>query len=161
MTLRRLRHAILAAALFSAGPALAEEAGKAADPHAGHSMSPMAAETPAACKAAEPKADAAGGMAPGMAMQGSMSGDLSPVQAANMAAMEVMHGPMTAAAAIEDADLAFNCGMIAHHRGAIAMAKVELEHGKDTASRTLAEKIIAAQETEIAEMTAWVEAHAK
>ena len=88
-------------------------------------------------------------------------GDLDPVQTANQAAMAVMDGPMMRAATIRDADLAFNCGMIAHHAGAIAMAKVELEMGKDEASKTLARAIIAAQEKEIAEMTAWVEAWSK
>lgn len=87
--------------------------------------------------------------------------DLDPVQTANQEAMQVMDGPMMRAATIRDADLAFNCGMIAHHAGAIAMAKVELEMGKDEASKTLARAIIAAQEKEIAEMTAWVEAWSK
>lgn len=158
----RLRRTILAATLLAAGPALAQDAGKAADPHAGHSMTPMATDMPAACSPASAKTDASDGEAkPGMAMQGSMSGELTPVQAANMAAMEVMHGPMMQAAMLDDADLAFNCGMISHHRGAIAMAMVELEHGKDAASKTLAQEVITAQEKEIARMTAWVEAHAK
>lgn len=30
----------------------------------------------------------------------------------------------------EDPDIAFACAMIMHHRAAIEMAKVELEHGK-------------------------------
>lgn len=158
MTNRNLRTYALLGALLVAVPAFAQEAGKPADPHAGHAMTPMAAEPPAACKAAAPEQEQ---KMPGMAMEGSMSGDLEPVQAANMAAMELMHGPMMSAAMIEDADLAFNCGMIAHHLGAIAMVKVELEHGKDAASRALAERVIAAQEKEIAEMSAWVEANAK
>lgn len=158
MTLRSLRRAILATALLSPLPAFAQEPAPATDGHTTHAMAPMAAELPAACGTASPKA---GEKAPGMAMQGSMSGELSPVQAGNMAAMEQMHGPMSRAAMIENADLAFNCGMIAHHRGAIAMARVELEHGKDAASRALAEKVIAAQEREIAEMTAWVEANGR
>jgi len=72
-----------------------------------------------------------------------------------------MHDAMALAATIKDPDLAFNCGMIAHHQGAIAMAETELASGKDAASRHLAETIIAAQKAEIAAMTAWVEQHSR
>ena len=44
-------------------------------------------------------------------------------------------------------------GMIAHHEGAIEMAKEVLEDGKDTAVNTLATAVVAAQDTEILEMT--------
>jgi uncharacterized protein (DUF305 family) len=51
--------------------------------------------------------------------------------------------------------------MIAHHLGAIAMAKVELQHGKDEAARKMAQKTIDEQSAEVEEMTKWVEEHAK
>jgi uncharacterized protein (DUF305 family) len=51
--------------------------------------------------------------------------------------------------------------MIPHHQGAIAMAKVQLAHGKDAKIRAMAEKIIKDQEKEIAEMEAWLKANAK
>ncbi|GGD14869.1 DUF305 domain-containing protein [Aureimonas glaciei] len=146
----------LLATLFSAlllGPAVAQDKAATGDMAGMHHGAPASEVVlPAACLAAS-EDTAMAPMAHGA--------DLDPVQAANHAAMQVMDGPMMRAATIKDADLAFNCGMVAHHAGAIAMAKVELEMGKDEASKALASRIIAAQEEEIAEMTAWVEAWGK
>jgi uncharacterized protein (DUF305 family) len=84
-----------------------------------------------------------------------MMGDMGPASMAFMEANDRMHQSM----AIEytgNADVDFIKGMIPHHQGAVEMAKIVLEHGKDPEVRKLAEGIIAAQEAEIKWMTDWL-----
>lgn len=69
-----------------------------------------------------------------------------------MATMDTMMEAMNGMPSSGNADADFLLMMIPHHQSAIDMAKVELEHGKDDETREMAEKIIAAQEKEIAEM---------
>ena len=123
----------------------------------GHSMS-GGTMLPKACEAAAGSTMDMSGM---MGSMDTMMSGMDEAQKANHAAMMQMHGPMMKAAMIKDPDLAFNCGMIAHHQGAIAMSEVELRMGKDEASKTMAQMIIDAQKKEIEEMTARVELLAK
>lgn len=56
-------------------------------------------------------------------------------------------------------DIDFVKGMIAHHQGAVDMAKIQLKYGKDPEMRKLAENIISLQEVEIKEMKEWLNTH--
>jgi len=75
-------------------------------------------------------------------------------------AMTKMHEKMSVQMT-GDADADFVIGMIPHHEGAVDMAKIELQYGKDPALRKLAEDIVKAQESEIAFMKSWLEKHGK
>ncbi|WP_239451669.1 CopM family metallochaperone [Elioraea rosea] len=93
-----------------------------------------------------------GQMMPGM-QHGSPDGVASPSTTAYRAAMDKMHRDM-AITYTGDADKDFAAGMIPHHQGAIDMARIVLDHGKDDEVRKLAQDIIAAQEKEITQMRA-------
>ena len=87
-------------------------------------------------------------------------GDNSPSSIAFHGVNMKMHRAMDIAFT-GNADVDFVKGMIPHHAGAIDMAKVVLAFGKDPEVRKLAESIIKAQETEIAQMQDWLKKNEK
>jgi uncharacterized protein (DUF305 family) len=68
------------------------------------------------------------------------------------AGMERMMRDMRAAGHSGNPDADFLAMMIPHHEGAVEMARLVLVHGRDPATRRLAEEIIASQTVEIAGM---------
>jgi len=79
----------------------------------------------------------------------------------NMNKMRITMPAMEQGMMNEDADVAFACGMIAHHHGAIDMAQVLLDHGDDLQMRALAQEIMDAQVGEIQQMTQWLSKQGK
>lgn len=84
----------------------------------------------------------------------------TPATTAYKAANAKMHKDMDIAFT-GDADADFVRGMIPHHQGAIDMARIVLEHGKDPEIRKLAGGVIAEQEKEIAQMREWLKKNAR
>jgi uncharacterized protein (DUF305 family) len=90
-------------------------------------------------------------LAQGMTMGG------SPADKPNMEAMQKMQSGMPKPSGDPDKD--FVAMMIPHHQGAIDMAKVELQYGKDPTLKTMAKMIVSAQEKEIKKMRDWQNKH--
>ena len=86
---------------------------------------------------------------------------MTPAQQSYQQGMTAMHEKMMDGLKAQDADVAFAQGMIAHHQGAIEMAKTELQYGKDPEMQKLAREIIAAQQPEIDRMQEWLKTHQK
>jgi len=150
--------AAVCAALLAVPAAFAQEGKAGMQPDSQHGEMTDLSILPQGCQDAIQQSGPSG-MMQGMdmtGMMGSMEG-MDEAQQASMKAMMEMNGPMMATHTIKDPDLAFHCGMIAHHAGAIAMAEVELQYGDDEQSKAMAQRIIDAQGPEIEEMTAWIE----
>jgi uncharacterized protein (DUF305 family) len=84
------------------------------------------------------------------AMQASAAPGFQSNMDAGMARMmQDMHAPGYSG----NVDVDFLVMMIPHHVGAVDMARLVLQHGRDPATRQLAEEIIAGQTIEIESMT--------
>lgn len=85
---------------------------------------------------------------PGRADARSQASFKRSMDAAMARMMTGMHAPSSA----NDPDGAFLEMMIPHHQGAVDMAQLVLEHGRDPLTRQLAEHILATQSVEILAM---------
>lgn len=97
-----------------------------------------------------------GGSTPHMTMPAADAPSTTEFTASDAKMMQGMSVPYTG-----DVDVDFRTHMIPHHQGAIDMAKVALKYAKDPETKKMAQKIIDDQEKEIADMQAWLQAHAK
>lgn len=88
----------------------------------------------------------------GMDMGGSAADE------ANMKALQKMQDDMPNKGT-GNADWDFVTMMISHHQGAVDMAKVEVQYGKDPALKKMASKIVEDQEKEIRLMKTWLDTH--
>ncbi|QSF55397.1 DUF305 domain-containing protein [Brevundimonas fontaquae] len=89
----------------------------------------------------------------GHAMGGPTPG-ATPGDRAFAASEAEMHRKMAAASG-QTIDQAYVAKMIAHHEGAVAMAKVALRDSRDPEIRRMAQAIVDTQTREVAEMKAW------
>ena len=88
----------------------------------------------------------------------------APVSDANKAYMEAtekMFGPIMEGLQADDPDVAFVRALIANQQGAIALAKVRLQYGKDEQIKTWAENLIREREREIGDLEAWLKKQAR
>lgn len=90
---------------------------------------------------------------PAMANHG--QGPLAAMEDASKTMMDSMMGQSLSG----DIDKDFVMMMIPHHQGAIDVARVERQYGKDPVLRAMAEQIIEAQEREIETLRQWQAEH--
>lgn len=84
----------------------------------------------------------------GVAAYGPTSGFQREMDTSMAAMMGAMHAPGYSG----DPDVDFLVMMVPHHQGAVDMARLVLQHGRDPLTRQLAEEIIAGQTVEIDSM---------
>jgi uncharacterized protein (DUF305 family) len=113
-----------------------------------------------------------GGMMGGGMMQGGMMGrgmmggmqappTASDATKAYMEAADKTYGPLMEGVQAADPDIAFVRAMVAHRQGAIELAKVRVQFGKDDQTRKWADDIIRNEQTAINDMEAWLKKQAK
>ena len=90
-------------------------------------------------------------------MQQNMPQD--PASRAYMESMRKMNQGMMGKPLSGDADRDFATMMMSHHQGAIDMARVELEHGKDPEIKAMAQKVIGDRSREVNELQDWLNRH--
>lgn len=73
--------------------------------------------------------------------------------------MSDMHEQMMAGVMNDDPDVAFAQSMLPHHKGALALAQVEIKYGNDDKMRQLADNIIETQQDEIQVIQYWLAEH--
>ena len=134
----------LSAFVFIAGTsaAFAQTPATSADKSATKGSAMPAVTQPSSMDKKHSMAPGMPGMAAGGDMRGAMMG-----MAKNMESMK-----MTG-----DTDRDFATMMKMHHQGAIDMAQMELQSGKDAKMRAMAKRIIKAQQKEIKEFDQWLD----
>lgn len=154
-----MKHVTTLAALALAAGALTSPALMAQD-HAAHHGNPAKAPGAAAPQPGDMPCHHM--LKPGPADHGSHTGHGTAANAADNAstrAFKAANASMHAGMDIiytGDADVDFLRGMIAHHQGAVDMAQVVLDNGKNPQVRRLARDIIRAQNLEIKWMKEWL-----
>ena len=99
---------------------------------------------------------------PGLAVNEGLS--LTPITTNSVtkdfqAALTEMQEQMLATPMSGNADRDFAMHMVLHHQGAIDMARIQLEHGRDSEMRNIAVKAILDHDKEIAYLSQWLEKH--
>ncbi|AWK88799.1 CopM family metallochaperone [Azospirillum thermophilum] len=82
-----------------------------------------------------------------------------PTARAYMDAMRRMNHAMMAVPMTGDADRDFAAMMLEHHKGAIDMARLEVEHGSDPELKRMAQKMIDDQTREVENLQDWLKRH--
>ncbi len=181
MHIDRILRASAFVAILAASPAIAQEVGSQ-EHHPGAAAETIAPPTPKptpATPGSGPGMGQGGMMMPGadgnrgMAMMGECMGMMrsmmqgmaqgetgtappdDPVAGAFAAINRRMHRDMVVPAGAKP-DVAFAQAMIAHHQGAIDMARVIIGFGSDPEIRTLAQEVITAQQGEITFLQQWL-----